>query len=74
VESRSPPAKGCERAERQGLGPIGPPTCEPKRARFGGREVLDVVDLPDPVPGDGEQLYEVSTAGISYADTHQAVA
>jgi NADPH2:quinone reductase len=39
--------------------------------RFGGPEVLDVVDLPDPVPGDGEQVYEVSAAGINYADTHQ---
>jgi NADPH:quinone reductase-like Zn-dependent oxidoreductase len=38
--------------------------------RFGGPEVLDVVDLPDPMPGDGEQLYEVSSAGINYADTH----
>jgi len=40
--------------------------------RFGGPEVLDVVDLLDPVPGDGEQLYEVSSAGINDADTHQA--
>src|SRR3954463_13034076 len=39
--------------------------------RFGGPEVLDVVDLPDPVPGDGEQLYEVSAAGANFADTHQ---
>src|SRR3954462_7272081 len=39
--------------------------------RFGGPEVLDVGDLPDPVPGDGEQLYEVSAAGINYPDTHQ---
>ena len=39
--------------------------------RFGGPEVLDVVDLPDPVPGDGEQVYEVSAAGVNYADTHQ---
>ena len=38
---------------------------------FGGPEVLNVVDLPDPVPGDGEQLYEVSAAGINFADTHQ---
>ncbi|MGX5655672.1 quinone oxidoreductase family protein [Geodermatophilus nigrescens] len=38
---------------------------------FGGPEVLDVVDLPDPVPGDGQQLYEVSAAGVNYADTHQ---
>jgi hypothetical protein len=37
--------------------------------RFGGPEVLDVVDLPDPVPGDGQQLYDVSTAGINFADT-----
>jgi NADPH:quinone reductase-like Zn-dependent oxidoreductase len=39
--------------------------------RFGGPEVLDVVDLPDPTPGDGQQLYDVSTAGINFADTHQ---
>src|SRR3954454_7351368 len=38
--------------------------------RFGGPEVLDVVDLPDPVPGEGQQLYEVSTAGVNFADTH----
>lgn len=39
-------------------------------SRFGGPEVLDIADLPDPVPGDGESLYEVSSAGINYADTH----
>jgi NADPH:quinone reductase len=39
--------------------------------RFGGPEVLDVVDLPDPVPGDSEQLYEVSSSGVNSADTHQ---
>jgi NADPH2:quinone reductase len=38
--------------------------------RFGGPEVLDIVDLPDPVPGPGQQLYDVSTAGVNYADTH----
>jgi hypothetical protein len=38
--------------------------------RFGGPEVLDVVDLPDPVPGEGLQLYEVHTAGVNFADTH----
>ena len=41
-------------------------------AHASGPEVLDVVDLLDPVPGDGEQLYEVSSAGINDADTHQA--
>src|ERR687893_924643 len=39
--------------------------------RFGGSEVLDVVDLPDPTPGGGQQLFDVSTAGINFADTHQ---
>ena len=36
---------------------------------FGGPEVLDVVDLPDPVPGEGQELFDVSAAGINYADT-----
>jgi NADPH:quinone reductase-like Zn-dependent oxidoreductase len=35
--------------------------------RFGGPEVLDV---PEPTPGDGQQLYDVSTAGVNLADTH----
>ncbi len=38
---------------------------------FGGPEVMDVVDLPDPFPGDGRQLYEVSAAGVDYADTRR---
>jgi NADPH:quinone reductase-like Zn-dependent oxidoreductase len=37
---------------------------------FVGPEVLDVVDLPDPIPGDGQRPYEVSFAGINDADTH----
>src|SRR3954465_7053705 len=39
--------------------------------RFGGPEVLEVVELPEPEPGEGQQLYDVSTAGINFADTHQ---
>jgi NADPH:quinone reductase-like Zn-dependent oxidoreductase len=39
--------------------------------RFGGPEVMDVIDLPDPTPGPGQQLYEVSSAGVNFADTHQ---
>ncbi|GHE07813.1 quinone oxidoreductase family protein [Klenkia taihuensis] len=39
--------------------------------RFGGPEVLDVVDLPDPTPADGQRLYRVRAAGVNYADTHQ---
>ena len=41
--------------------------------RFGGPEVLDVVDIAEPEPGPGQQLYDVSTAGVNYADTHHAV-
>ena len=39
---------------------------------FGGPEVLTAVELPDPVPADGQILVEVSRAGVNYADTHQA--
>jgi NADPH:quinone reductase len=38
---------------------------------FGGPEVLQVVDVPNPEPGDGEVLIEVSRAGMNFADTHQ---
>jgi NADPH2:quinone reductase len=38
---------------------------------FGGPEVLQVVDLPDPVPGPDEVLVRVSHAGMNFADTHQ---
>jgi NADPH:quinone reductase-like Zn-dependent oxidoreductase len=38
--------------------------------RFGGPEVMDIVDLPDPVPGEGQRLCEVSSAGVNFADTH----
>ena len=38
--------------------------------RFGGPEVLDIVDVPEPTPGPGQQLYNVSTAGLNFADTH----
>src|SRR5215208_5726624 len=38
---------------------------------FGGPDVLQVVDLPNPEPGDGEVLIEVERAGMNFADTHQ---
>jgi NADPH:quinone reductase len=38
---------------------------------FGGPEVLEVVELPKPEPGDGQVLVEVSRAGMNFADTHQ---
>ncbi|MDX3071436.1 zinc-binding alcohol dehydrogenase family protein [Streptomyces sp. NPDC088354] len=37
---------------------------------FGGPEVLRQVELPDPVPGPGQLLVEVTSAGVNYADTH----
>ncbi|MQY09749.1 quinone oxidoreductase family protein [Actinomadura macrotermitis] len=39
---------------------------------FGGPEVLNLAELPDPVAGPGHLLVEVSRAGVNYADTHQA--
>src|SRR5690242_14890795 len=39
---------------------------------FGGPEVLELVDLPEPAAPDGRLLLEVTAAGINYADTHQA--
>jgi NADPH:quinone reductase len=38
---------------------------------FGGPEVLRVVDVPDPEPGDRQVLIKVSRAGMNFADTHQ---
>jgi hypothetical protein len=35
--------------------------------RFGGPEVLDIVDVPEPTPGPGQQLYDVSIAGPNFA-------
>jgi NADPH:quinone reductase-like Zn-dependent oxidoreductase len=39
--------------------------------RFGGPEVLETVELPDPRPGPGMRVYEVTAAGVNFADTHQ---
>jgi NADPH:quinone reductase-like Zn-dependent oxidoreductase len=38
--------------------------------RSSGPEVLHVVDLPDPVPAENEQLFDVSSFGVDFADTH----
>ena len=38
---------------------------------FGGPDVLQVVDVPKPEPGEGEVLIQVSRAGMNFADTHQ---
>jgi NADPH2:quinone reductase len=38
---------------------------------FGGPEVLQLVDLPQPEPAPGEVLVRVARAGVNFADTHQ---
>jgi len=38
---------------------------------FGGPEVLQLVDIPKPVPAEGEILIRVTRAGMNFADTHQ---
>lgn len=37
---------------------------------FGGPEVMELVELPDPEPGDGEVIVEVARSGVNFADTH----
>ena len=39
--------------------------------QFGGPDVLQYLDLADPVPSADEVLLEVTAIGINYADTHQ---
>lgn len=41
-------------------------------SRFGGPEVLELVDMPAPEPQDPLLLLDVTAAGVNYADTHQA--
>jgi NADPH2:quinone reductase len=42
-----------------------------QQQQFGGPEVLELVELPRPEPGDGEVLIRVSRVGMNFADTHQ---
>ena len=37
--------------------------------RTGGPEVLEVRDLPDPIPQSGEVLVRVEAVGVNFADT-----
>jgi len=39
--------------------------------RFGGPEVLGLVDVPDPEPAAGETIIDVHLCGINFADTHR---
>ena len=38
---------------------------------FGGPDSMHLVDLADPIPGPGQELIEITSIGINYADTHQ---
>lgn len=38
---------------------------------FGGPEVMQYVDLPDPIAAESEIVLDVTAVGINYADTHQ---
>ena len=38
---------------------------------FGGPEVMNLLELPDPITGADEVLLDVTAIGINYADTHQ---
>jgi NADPH2:quinone reductase len=40
-------------------------------SEYGGPEVLRLVDLPVPEPGDGEVLIRVARAGLNFSDTHR---
>lgn len=39
-------------------------------SEFGGPEAMRLVELPDPVPGPGQTLVEVTRAGVNFADLH----
>ena len=41
-----------------------------RMTRTGGPEVLEYVNVPDPVPGDGEVLIDVERIGINFIDTY----
>ncbi|NUT09497.1 MAG: zinc-binding dehydrogenase [Nonomuraea sp.] len=40
-------------------------------ARFGGPEVLEEVEVPDPVVGPGQVMIDVEAAGMNFADVRQ---
>jgi NADPH:quinone reductase len=39
--------------------------------RHGGPEVLEVRDVPEPVPGDGEVLVDVEAIGVNFRDIYE---
>lgn len=41
-----------------------------KVSQFGGPEVLELVEVPDPTPANGLEVMQVTAAGVNFADTH----
>jgi len=39
--------------------------------RYGGPEVMEYKEVPDPEPGDGEVLVEVEAIGVNYRDVYE---
>ena len=39
-------------------------------SEFGGPEVLELVELPEPEPAEGQVRIRVASAGMNFADTH----
>ena len=39
-------------------------------SRTGGPDVLELAELPEPEPGEGQLLVEVAAAGVNYIDTY----
>ena len=38
--------------------------------KFGGADAMQLVELPDPQPTDGQVVIDVARAGVNFADTH----
>ena len=47
--------------------------CAPCRSpASAGSEVLEIVDVPEPEAGPGQTVYDVSAAGVNFADSHHS--
>jgi NADPH:quinone reductase len=40
-------------------------------SRFGGPEVLEYLDLPDPTPGPGQLVIETAAIGVNFPDVRE---